>query len=114
MTAVFKIMGVEDWEQARTQHAFPAAAIDRRDGFIHLSTEDQVLETARLHFTGRDDLLAVEFDDEDFGDALKWEASRRGARFPHLFAELPVAKARGARRLLRRADGGFGFGEIVP
>jgi uncharacterized protein (DUF952 family) len=89
----------------------PPAPIDVIDCYIHLSTEEQALETARRHFAGRDDLVAVAFDAKDFGDALKWEASRGGALFPHLYADLPAARAVGARRLRRLDDGGYEFGE---
>ncbi|MCB2111983.1 MAG: DUF952 domain-containing protein [Parvularculaceae bacterium] len=112
MTAIYKILSLADWRGALESGLVPPADIDRRDGFIHLSAEDQVLETARLHFAGREDLVAAEFCAEDFGDHLKWEASRGGALFPHLFAELRADKATLARRLVA-ADGGFEFGGDV-
>ncbi len=113
MTVIYKIMSIDDWTAARRTGKFPAAPIDLKDGYIHLSAEDQVLETARLHFAGRDDLVAPAFSAGDFGDALKWEASRGGALFPHLYGELPVSKAVSARRLRRLTDGGFEFGAEV-
>ncbi len=113
MTTICKIMSRDDWEDARESGLIAPAAIDRRDGYIHLSTEDQTLETARLHFAGRDDLVAVSFSAEDFGAALKWEASRDGALFPHLYGVLAAADALGARRLVRSADGFFLFGEAI-
>jgi uncharacterized protein (DUF952 family) len=114
MTAVFKIMSLDDWSAARRTGAVAPAPIDVKDGYIHLSTEEQVLETARLHFAGRDDLVAIEFDGASFGDALKWEASRGGALFPHLYAALPASTATGARRLRRGEGGQYAFGEDVP
>lgn len=111
MRAILKIMGEADWAVARRTGRAPPAAIDVHDGYIHLSTEEQALETARRHFAGRDDLVAVVFDAGDFGDDLKWEASRGGALFPHLYADLPAARAVAARRLRRRDDGAFEFGE---
>lgn len=113
MTAVYKIMGAAEWAEAMKDGDVPRAGVDVSDGYIHLSAEDQVLETARLHFAGRDDLVAAKFDTDDLGGALKWEASRGGALFPHLYADLPAAKAVGARRLLRNADGSFTFGDGV-
>lgn len=113
MTAIYKIMGLADWDAARRTGKFAPAPVDLKDGYIHLSTEDQVLETARLYFAGRDDLVAVEFASEDFGSALRWEASRGGAQFPHLYADLPVASALGARRLMR-SGGSFAFGASAP
>ncbi|HNS86410.1 MAG TPA: DUF952 domain-containing protein [Parvularculaceae bacterium] len=112
MIAIYKILGEADWRAAKRTGAVPQADVDRRDGFIHLSAEDQVLETARLYFAGRDDLIAAAFRAEDFGEALKWEASRGGALFPHLYADLPAAKATRALRL--EPDGeGFRFGEEI-
>lgn len=112
MTAIYKILGEEDWRAATRTGVVPPADVDRRDGYIHLSAEDQVLETARLYFAGRNDLIAVEFQAAEFGDALRWEASRGGALFPHLYADLPAPKAARARRLKRTGDG-FQFGEEI-
>jgi uncharacterized protein (DUF952 family) len=112
MTLAYKIMSAKDWAAARRTGVVPPADVDLRDGFIHLSTEDQVLETVRLHFAGRDDLVAVAFSAEDFGDVLKWEVSRGGAMFPHLYADLETARAMRARRLLCAGDA-FRFGEDV-
>ncbi len=111
MRAILKIMGEADWAAARRAGHVPPAAIDVIDGYIHLSTEEQALETARRHFAGRDDLVAIAFDAKDFGDALKWEASRGGALFPHLYADLPAPRAVAARRLRPLEGGGFEFGE---
>ncbi len=113
MRLVYKIIGANDWVDARRIGVVPAADVDRRDGYIHLSTEDQVLETARLRFAGRDDLIAAAFTAESLGDALKWEASRGGALFPHLYAELETGKAVRAQRLIAVSDGAFEFGEAV-
>jgi len=91
MTLIYKIMGWGDWAAAQSSGNVAPAAVDRRDGFIHLSAEEQVLETARLHFAGRDDLVAAAFNAADFAGALKWEASRGGALFPHLYRRLAIA-----------------------
>lgn len=111
MGLIYKIMSIGDWAEAQRTGIVPPAAIDCKDGYIHLSTEDQVLETARLHFAGRDDLVAAAYIAEDFGETLKWEASRGGALFPHLYASLPAAKATSVRRLMRLADGSYEFGD---
>lgn len=112
MRLVYKILGAADWAAARASGKVAPAPIDVKDGYIHLSTEEQVLETARLHFAGRDDLVAVAFYAEAFGPALKWEASRGGALFPHLYADLPAAMAIGASRL-NPVAGAYQFGEAV-
>lgn len=113
MAAVLKIMGVGEWRAARRAGRVAPAPVDLQDGYFHLSTEDQVLETARLHFAGRDDLVAVEFDAAALGAALRWEKSRGGALFPHLYGDLPAPAATRVRRLRRRADGAYEFGEEV-
>ncbi len=111
MAVIYKIISLDDWRTARVSGRVAPAPIDRQDGFIHLSADDQVLETARLHFGGRDDLVAVAFEAAALAPALRWEASRGGALFPHLYADLDAAKALSARRLDRRDDGSFAFGE---
>lgn len=70
--------------------AFRGAAVDLADGYIHLSAADQVAETLAKHFAGRADLVLASFDAEALGNALRWEPSRGGALFPHLYAPLPV------------------------
>jgi uncharacterized protein (DUF952 family) len=113
MATVFKIMSEADYARSGAAGFAQPAPVDRADGFIHLSAEDQVLETARLYFAGRDDLVAVAFDAGALGAALKWEASRGGALFPHYYGALAMGLALDARRLLRRADGTFAFGEAL-
>ena len=66
------------------------APIDSRDGYIHFSTAEQAVETAAKHFAGTDDLLLVAVDADALGPALKWEPSRGGALFPHLYGALPL------------------------
>lgn len=111
MTRVWKIIARDELASARQRGLIAPAPIDVADGYVHLSGDDQVLETARLHFAGRDDLVAVAFDGTDFGARLKWEASRGGAFFPHLYADLPISLAREARALERRPDGAYQFGD---
>lgn len=112
MALIFKIMGEHDWAAATAAGVVPPAEVDLRDGYIHLSTEEQVLETARLYFAGRSDLVVAIYRAEDFSEALKWEASRGGALFPHLYADLRTAKAVGAKRLTP-VGAAFEFGEDI-
>jgi uncharacterized protein (DUF952 family) len=91
---IYKIITRAAWAQALADGVFRGAAIDLRDGYIHLSTEAQVKDTARLHFAGQVDLLLVAFDVSDVGDALRWEPSRGGALFPHVYGALNPALAR--------------------
>lgn len=87
---IYKLMPRAEWEAARAEGVYRGSADDLRDGFIHFSAADQVAETARKHFAGVPDLLILAVDPEKLGAALKWEPSRRGALFPHLYADLPL------------------------
>ncbi|THV17147.1 DUF952 domain-containing protein [Rhizobium rhizophilum] len=87
---IYKIVPRELWQQARAAGLFKGAAIDLKDGYIHFSTAAQAIETARLHFARQAGLLLVAVDATVFGEALKWEASRGGELFPHLYADLPL------------------------
>ncbi len=102
---IYKIASRQDWDDASKQGAYRGSADDLRDGFIHFSTRDQLAETARKHFAGRNDLVLIAIDPLPLGQALKWEASRGGALFPHLYADLPTASALSVHQLTLRADG---------
>jgi uncharacterized protein (DUF952 family) len=91
MTIIYKICPAPLWREAEREGVFRGSDIDRRDGFIHFSSGAQVAETARKHFAGQNDLLLVHVDPAPLGDALKWEPSRGGALFPHLYGELPLS-----------------------
>ena len=110
MTHIYKIMTTGDWAEATRTGAFTGAEIDIRDGYIHLSTAEQVAETARLHFRGRVDLVLIGFEAEAFGDALKWEPSRGGQLFPHVYGGLPASAAVSATPAPLDAEGA----PIVP
>lgn len=88
MTVIYKICPRADWLAARSDGVYSGAPIDRRDGFIHLSSAAQVRETAAKHFAGQTDLVLVGFSPETLGAALRWERSRNDDLFPHLYAEL--------------------------
>ncbi len=91
---VYKICPRRDWEAAQAAGAFTGAGIDLADGYIHLSTAAQVRETARLHFRGQPNLALLEVETAALDADLRYEASRGGALFPHLYAPLPVAAVR--------------------
>ena len=114
MPTIYKILAAAEWAAATAAGAFKGAAIDLSDGYIHFSAADQVAETARKWFQGRDDLVLVAVRAEDLGAALKWEVSRGGAPFPHLYAELPTRLAVSARPLQRDPQGEFVFGDLDP
>jgi len=90
---VYKICPRQDWDDAVKRGRFDGSAVDRRDGFIHLSDDSQVVETAARHFSGQADLVLVAFEASQLGPALRWEPSRGGALFPHYYGALPVSAA---------------------
>jgi len=91
MHAIYKICSAAEWREAENAGAYSGSAVDRRDGFIHFSTAEQVRETAARHFAGQPDLVLVSVDPAKLGPRLKWEPSRGGALFPHLYADLPLS-----------------------
>ncbi|NMD06842.1 MAG: DUF952 domain-containing protein [Phyllobacteriaceae bacterium] len=93
MAIIYKILPEALWQAAQRSGSFAGAAIDLTDGYIHFSTAGQAVETARRHFHGQRELLLVAFEAEALGDALRWEPSRGGDLFPHLYAVLDPALA---------------------
>jgi len=87
---IYKIAPRELWAQAEKAGSFSGAPVDIADGYIHFSTATQVRETAARHFAGQNDLVLVSVDATQLGEDLKFEASRGGALFPHLYAHLPL------------------------
>ena len=85
---IYKILRASEWADLQARGETQGAPIDRADGFIHFSTADQVRETAARHFARVDDLILATCDTDSLGPALKWEASRGGALFPHLYGPL--------------------------
>lgn len=85
---IFKIFRRPEWDAFRAAGATAGAPIDLADGYIHFSTAEQVTETAAKHFADQSDLVLVAVESERMGDALKWEVSRGGALFPHLYRKL--------------------------
>lgn len=101
----FKILSRVDWRAALAEGRYDGSAVDRADGYIHLSAAEQLEATAAKHYAGQADLMLVEVDLTALGDALIWEPSRGGALFPHIYGPLPVAATRAARALSVTADG---------
>lgn len=87
---IFKICPAALWEDAKTAGQFAGSAHDLADGFIHFSTAEQLAETAAKHFAGQTDLVLLTVDEAPLGEALKYEPSRGGALFPHLYGPLPL------------------------
>ena len=90
---VFKVLPRGAWNEACSAGAYSGSADDLRDGFIHLSLREQLPGTLAKHFRGQEDLVLVQFEADALGEALRWEASRGGALFPHLYAPLPTHNA---------------------
>lgn len=108
MPLIYKICPRALWREAEALGRFTGAPVDRADGFIHFSTAAQVRETAARHFAGQDDLLLVAVEAEAL-EALRYEPSRGGDLFPHLYADLPLAAVRGVSDLSLGADGAHVF-----
>lgn len=103
--AIYKITPEAPWRAAEAAGRFEGAPVDLADGYIHFSTGPQVAETAARHFAGRDGLLLVAVDPAALGPALRWEPSRGGALFPHLYGPLPMGAVRSVVPLPLGADG---------
>ena len=84
---IFKIMTGDAWREFDATGRFSGAPVDIADGYIHFSTAEQMRETAAKHFAGQEDLHLVWGDADHLGEALKWEVSRGGAKFPHLYRD---------------------------
>ena len=89
-SAIYHMCRREEWTAAETAGAYGGSSQDRADGFIHFSSAQQVVKSAAKHRAGQDGLVLLRVDTTKLGDALKWEESRGGALFPHLYGELPV------------------------
>ena len=87
---IFKILTTREREELQRLGETSGAPVDVSDGFVHFSTAAQVQETAAKHFSGEDGLWLLAFASEALGPALKWEPSRRGDLFPHLYGPLPL------------------------
>jgi uncharacterized protein (DUF952 family) len=109
MTTIYKIVPSSLWREAERAGVFRGAPVDLADGYIHFSTATQAEETAAKHFAGQDDLLLVSLEAETFGARLKWEPSRGGALFPHLYDALDLAAVTKVEPLPLGADGRHRF-----
>lgn len=90
---IIKILTASQWAQFQNEGVFAGSPVDLDDGFIHFSTADQLPGTLSAHYAGQTDLVLVHVDPAFFDeqpDALRWEISRGGASFPHLYAPLPM------------------------
>lgn len=86
----YKVLTAAETAALEADGSFAGAAVDVADGYIHLSTAAQLTETVDRHFAGQDDLHVAAVDLDALGEAVRWEASRGGQDFPHLYAPLPL------------------------
>ena len=112
MGYVYKIAARVDWDAALRTGRFEGAAIDLRDGYIHLSTAAQAQATARLHFAGQSGLVLLQIDAAKLASALKWEPSRGGDLFPHLYGPLRCALVQAIIEIELDADGTPQLGDL--
>ena len=102
---IFKVVSQLEWQEAQEAGVFRGSPLDVADGFIHLSSAAQVVSTVQNYFAGRDDLVLVSVDTERLGDTLRWEVSRGGALFPHIYGDLPLTSVLKAVPLELKKDG---------
>ncbi len=102
---IYKIVPRSIWEDAERAGEFAGAGIDLQDGYIHFSTSEQAQETADKHYVGQNDLLLVAVDETQFDEEMKWEPSRGGALFPHLYGVLKIEQATSVTEIQMTKDG---------
>jgi uncharacterized protein (DUF952 family) len=109
MELIYKIVPAVLWREAEEMGALNGSPADRADGFLHFSTAAQIRETAERYFAGQDGLVLIAADKDQLGEALRFEPSRGGALFPHLYGPLPLEAAVFARPLPLLEDGRHDF-----
>ena len=114
MSPIYKICTAAEWREAERAGVYRGSAVDHKDGFIHFSTAEQAAETAAKWFAGQRDLVLVAVDADALGRALKWEPSRGGALFPHLYGTLDLQAVRQVVPLPLDAAGHHAFPPLAP
>ncbi len=114
LTIIYKICPAALWREAERQGVFRGSPVDIKDGFIHFSSAEQAPETAAKHFAGERDLVLLRIDASRLGGRLRWEPSRGGALFPHLYGEMALAAVIRADPLPLAADGRHRFPPLDP
>jgi uncharacterized protein (DUF952 family) len=114
VSRIYKILAREVWQAALADGVFHGAGVDLADGYIHFSTAAQAAETARRYFRDQSGLVALEVETDDLGVALRWEPSRGGDLFPHLYGPLFCDRVRAVRDAPLGADGAPVLGDLAP
>ncbi len=104
---IFKIVHGEEWRAAEAAGIYRGSAKDKADGFLHFSTQEQLMGTLTRYYADADDLVLVAVDAESLGDALKYEPSTAGALYPHLYRDLQFSVVRWVRQIARNTQGEF-------
>jgi len=112
MGRIYKIVGAQEWRAALASGVFAGSAVDLADGYIHFSDAAQAPETAAKWFSRAPDLILVAVETAALGAALKWEPSRGGQSFPHLYAPLPLEAVLWAKPLPLGPDGAHRFPDL--
>ena len=105
MTPIYHVCRLPEWQAAQAAGRYAGSSQDQADGFIHFSDARQVVASVAKHRAGQAELVILEVDAERLGAALRWEPSRGGALFPHLYGPLPVAAVSRTAGLPLGADG---------
>jgi uncharacterized protein (DUF952 family) len=113
LRTIFKLCRASEWAEAERSGTFLGSPVDLRDGYIHFSTAEQVVDTAARHFAGVDGLMLLAVDADTLGSTLRWEPSRGCALFPHLYGPLPVASVLWMRALPLDASGRHVFPDLA-
>jgi uncharacterized protein (DUF952 family) len=111
-TLIYHMCKYEEWQAAQQTGAYGGSSQDRADGFLHFSTAEQIVESAARHRAGQEGLVLLTVDADVLGDSVKWEVSRGGAKFPHLYGDLPVSAAVRVDDLPLGADGKHVFPDL--
>jgi len=111
---VYKIARQQEWDEAERTRVFTGSRDDERDGFIHLSSAAQVRATCAIHFAGERNLLLIGLDAERLGPAIKWEPSRKGEMFPHLYGPLRLTDVTSVSAIPTDTDGRAIFPPEIP
>lgn len=88
---IYKVVKTHEWQDAKDAGTFSGVGIDLTDGFIHLSGPDQVVGTVKKYFAGQVGLVLLKVEAARLGETLRWETSRDGMLFPHVYGDVPLA-----------------------
>lgn len=111
---IYHMCRADEWAEAQKSGSYAGSSQDQADGFIHFSTAAQVRESAAKHRAGQDGLILLAVNAVPLGEALKWEVSRGGALFPHLYGALPVNAVNTSEPLMLDDNGRHIFPDHIP